>query len=132
MVVVIDDDRTQGMVLAETIQNRGVEAQNITRWDQLQKILMKKSISCLVIDYHLQDGWAGPELAKLLRSFGCSDIPIFFTSADNSDVVRRQCEAGGHPFVPKKWRWLLANLVVAKVLRHCGSEMRVAATTRLI
>ena len=123
MVVVIDDDGTQGRVLAETIKNRGVDAQNITHWDQLQKILMRKSISCLVIDYYLQDGWAGPELAKLLRSFGLGEVPIFFTSSDNSEVVRRQCEASGFPFVPKKWRWLLANLVVARVLRQLSSEV---------
>lgn len=116
MVVVIDDDAVQGSVLAQTISQRGVSAKHILHWSELEKIVMRNNVSCLVIDYYLKDGWFGPEVAKLLRSFGCTGVPIYFTSADESSVVRRQCEAGGYPFVPKRWRWLLANLVVAKVL----------------
>jgi len=120
MVVVIDDDSVQGMVLAESISQRGVRAEHILHWSQLDKILLHNSVSCLVIDYYLKDGWFGPEVAKLLRSFGCTGVPIYFTSSDESSVVRRQCEASGHPFVPKRWRWLLANLVVARVLSQPG------------
>ena len=126
MVVVIDDDKVQGMVIAETINKAGVEAQHITSWCELTHILQKRAISCLVIDYFLEDGWQGPEVAKLLRSFGCKETPIYFTSSDNSEVVRRQCESAGHPFIPKKWRWLLSNIVVASVLRKHNFQARLS------
>lgn len=116
MVVVIDDDSVQGRVLAESISRQGIEAKHILHWSELQRILKLKTVNCLVIDYYLNDGWLGPELAKLLRSFGCAEIPIFFTSSDDSTVVRRQCEVVGHPFIPKKWRWLLTNMVIAKTM----------------
>jgi CheY-like chemotaxis protein len=69
-----------------------------------------------VLDYHLDDGACGLDVANYLRAAHADPVPVIVTTADHSDAVEDRVTAAGaelvhKPIKPAQLRSLLTYML---------------------
>ncbi|MDF2179957.1 PAS-domain containing protein [Aliiglaciecola sp. CAU 1673] len=99
-VLVVDNDPEVLQAMLAQLRQWGAKVEGATDFESAcQK--MPKAPEVLLMDYHLDNGVLGTELAKSLFHYWQSTVPTIINSADPSEEIREEVQDAGFTFLPK-------------------------------
>jgi len=127
LVLVVDDDPTMRVLVAETLLPDGIEVVEAQDGPSALIALHARTPDLVLLDVQMPgvDGFSVCEAIRALP--GGADVPVvMMTGLEDVDSIRRAYEAGATDFVTKPLQWLILSHRVRYLLRASAnlSELR--------
>jgi len=117
-VLVVENDASTADALARLLQNWDARVSTFHDLAGVRNAVMGGAITAdiLVLDYHLDDGACGLDVAAYLRGLRPDPLPVIVTTADHSAAVEERVAAAGaelvrKPIKPAQLRSLLTYML---------------------
>ncbi|RIL03947.1 MAG: hypothetical protein DCC71_14615 [Proteobacteria bacterium] len=118
LVLVVDDDPTMRVLVAETLEPDGIEVAETPDGDAALALLHGRTPDLVLLDVEMPglDGFGVCE--RIRRVPGGADLPVvMMTARDDVESIRRAYEAGATDFLTKPIPWLILAHRVRYLLR---------------
>ncbi len=117
-VLVVENDASTADALARLLQNWDARVSTFRDLADVQAAIEAGAAppDILVLDYHLDDGACGLDVAAYVRALRAEPIPVIVTTADHSGAVEARVAAAGaelvhKPIKPAQLRSLLTYML---------------------
>jgi two-component system, sensor histidine kinase len=117
-VLVVENDASTADALARLLQNWDARVSTFRDLDGVRAAVESGAAppDILVLDYHLDDGACGLDVAAYLRGLTPEPLPVIVTTADHTDEVEARVAASGaelvrKPIKPAQLRSLLTYML---------------------
>jgi DNA-binding response OmpR family regulator len=117
-VLVVENDASTADALARLLQNWDARVSTFRDLTEVRAAIEAGAAppDILVLDYHLDDGACGLDVAAYVRALRAEPIPVIVTTADHSGAVEARVAAAGaelvhKPIKPAQLRSLLTYML---------------------